>query len=233
MNHHVDKNFWLDRWKKNQLGFNQDKPNSTLVELLPQFSIPKNGSVFVPLCGKSVDMIWLSKQGFEVVGIELSPLAIQAFFEENKIPFQKNSLGPFVKWSAIDQPITILEGDIFLFKAHYLDKIETTNHSFFHFIYDRASLIALPSNMRKEYYCLYEELVSRETKCLLLTIEYTNEEFQGPPFSVMEEEIRNFLGGSFQLSLLIDKKVRALSPRFLKSGLEEIGEKAYKIEWSS
>ena len=230
MENQIDKNFWLGCWKNNKLGFNQEKTNSSLIKFFPDLLLPNKASVFVPLCGKSIDMIWLLKQGLDVVGIELSPLAIQAFFKENDLPYKKTSLGPFKKWTANDQPITILEGDIFLFDTKYLKKIETMKNPFFHLIYDRASLIALPSDIRKKYYKLYEKLMNKESKSLLLTIEYEDKNFEGPPFSVIQEEIKNFLNNNFNVSLLNHEKVTPLSTRFLESCLEEISQKVYKIE---
>ena len=49
-------------------------------------------SVFVPLCGKSLDMVWLLEQGFSVTGCEISELAVQQFFTENSIPYEKRKL---------------------------------------------------------------------------------------------------------------------------------------------
>ena len=93
MNHQVDNDFWFDCWEKNNnLGFNQEAPNATLIKYFSTLSLPKRSRVFVPLCGKSIDMIWLLEQNMEVVGVELSPLAIQAFFEENDLQYTKKTL---------------------------------------------------------------------------------------------------------------------------------------------
>ena len=45
-------------------------------------------SVFVPLCGKTLDMVWLCQQGHTVVGCELSEIAALDFFKENSIPYE-------------------------------------------------------------------------------------------------------------------------------------------------
>mgnify|MGYP001185405432 CR=1 FL=1 len=230
MNDLVDNNFWFDCWQNNKLGFNQETPNATLVKFFTTFSIPEKSRAFVPLCGKSIDMIWLLNQKIEVLGVELSPLAIQAFFDENKLSYSRTNLGPFKLWEANDQPITILEGDIFLLEPVLLEKLKPINKWPFDFVYDRASLIALPPKSREKYYNLYKSLMSDKSKALILTIEYESNSFEGPPFSVPEKEVFNSLENVFKIEILGYEKVKPLSTRFLESGLEEIGQKAYKVE---
>ena len=166
----------------------------------------------------------------EVVGVELSPLAIQSFFEENNLQYNKERLGDFNLWQAKDRPITLLEGDIFLFDSTNYGKVELLKKSPFDFVYDRASLIALPPKIRKNYYDLYKSLMGNKSKALLLTIEYESANFEGPPFSVKEKEVISSLQSIFNINLLGHEKVKPLSPRFLKSGLKEISQKAYRIE---
>ena len=49
-------------------------------------------SIFVPLCGKTLDLIWLNEKGHTVMGCELSEVAAKQFFEENKIPYSTSGL---------------------------------------------------------------------------------------------------------------------------------------------
>ena len=231
MNHQVDNDFWFDCWEKNnKLGLNQEAPNATLIKYFSTLSLPKKSRVFVPLCGKSIDMIWLLEQNMEVVGVELSPLAIQAFFEENNLQYTKKTLGEFNLWQAKDRPITLLEGDIFLFESTDQSDLELLIPAPFDFVYDRASLIALPTKIRKNYYDLYKSLMGSKSKALLLTIEYESPKFEGPPFSVPEKEVISSLESVFNINLLGHEKIKTLSPRFLESGLKEISQKAYRIE---
>ena len=69
--------FWLERWQQNQIGFHQARVNPYLQQFWPQLGIAQTGRVFVPLCGKSSDMLWLRAQGHEVVGVEFSELAVR------------------------------------------------------------------------------------------------------------------------------------------------------------
>mgnify|MGYP000400918887 CR=1 FL=1 len=60
--------FWHDKWNNNEIGFDQDQPNPLLVEHWQALNLEANARVFVPLCGKSIDMVWLLHQGHQGVG---------------------------------------------------------------------------------------------------------------------------------------------------------------------
>ncbi|MEC7182312.1 MAG: hypothetical protein VXW15_06340, partial [Bdellovibrionota bacterium] len=133
-------------------------------------------------------------------------------------------------WEANEKAISIIEGDIFLLEPIYLEKLKSLNKWPFDFVYDRASLIALPPKTRAKYYELYKRIMNDRSKALILTIEYESNHFEGPPFSVPEKEIFNSFENVFNIEILGNEKVKPTSPRFLESGLEEIGQKAYKVE---
>ena len=76
----MKKEYWLDRWKREDIGFHQNIINPYLREHWQKLHLAQNSEVFVPLCGKSRDMLWLHEQGHKVLGVELSHLAAQAFF---------------------------------------------------------------------------------------------------------------------------------------------------------
>ena len=42
--------------------------------------------VFVPLCGKTMDLTWLAVGGHRVFGVEVSQLAVEQYFSEAKLP---------------------------------------------------------------------------------------------------------------------------------------------------
>ena len=49
---------WLKRWENNQIGWHAEQINRQLIEYLPEFNLAKKDKIFVPLCGKSLDMIY-------------------------------------------------------------------------------------------------------------------------------------------------------------------------------
>ena len=72
--------FWHEKWANGQLGFHQEKINSRLKKYWSELDPDKGEAVFVPLCGKTLDMQWLTQQGHPVVGNEISDVACRDFF---------------------------------------------------------------------------------------------------------------------------------------------------------
>ena len=72
--------FWHNRWENQQTGWHRQVYNDLMVKHWPNINAPAGGSVLVPLCGKTLDMLWLAQQGHEVVGLEMVQQAVDAFF---------------------------------------------------------------------------------------------------------------------------------------------------------
>jgi thiopurine S-methyltransferase len=177
----MNREFWLERWQKGQIGFHQDEPEARLVALFPR---PAAGGerVLVPLCGKSLDMVWLAGQGCEVVGVELSRLACEAFFEENGVECTVRREGRFEVFRG--GPYAIYCGDYFDLTPAELAGVSA--------YYDRAALIALPPEMRSRYVVHLRALLSdRAPRGLVLAIEYPEGLMQPPPFSVSPAEVES------------------------------------------
>lgn len=171
----MEKDFWITAWKEGRTNFNQGHYNKKLLQYFPEFHPKAGQKVFVPLCGKSKDMVWLSEQNLEVFGIELYEQAVKEFYLENNNP--KN--------------VTIKTGDFF----EYHEK------NVFDFVYDRAALIALPEEMRKPYSQIVKASLKKGGLYLLIAIEYDQSERPGPPFSVPEAEIRALYEDEFEVTL--------------------------------
>ena len=169
----MEADFWLDRWRRNQIGFHQKDFNRHLVKHWRTLGVRPGARVFVPLCGKSRDLIWLSGQGYSVVGCEISRIAVESFFKEASLEPQQTADGPFQRWSA--GSIEILLGDFFSLSRNCV--------GWFDAVYDRASLVALSETMRPRYARKMAELVPAGTSMLLITVEYPQQERHGPPFS--------------------------------------------------
>ena len=107
----VDKQHWLDRWQQNRIGFHEAAVNRHLQKYLPRFALEPGNCVFLPLCGKAHDIAWIAQQGYEVIGIELSAIAIEAFFDEHELEYQRFDSDRFGVYEA--QNITLLQGDFF------------------------------------------------------------------------------------------------------------------------
>jgi len=215
----MKNDFWLERWEKGEIGFHQDEINPYLRQYWQDLHIAQGGRVFVPLCGKSRDMWWLGEHGYPVLGVELSQRAVQAFFEENGYESKHGNRGQFEIWYADD--ISILRGDFFDLSKSDLDKVAA--------VYDRASLIALPPEMRERYVRHLADILPPGTKILLITIAYPQDEMQGPPFSVTSSEVESLYGKYAEVRLLSDQDVLAHNLRFQQRGLSQMREKIYML----
>lgn len=188
---YMDKHFWEDRWANNQIGFHQNIPNPFLVEYFNSFHLSANAHAFVPLCGKSKDVVWLAQHGCKVTGVELSALAVEQFFEELEVRPQVNACGVLQQY--VWENIVIFQGSIFDLTCELLGSID--------FVYDRAALIALPQKLR-ETYASHLRALTREAPQLLICYEYDQNSVEGPPFSVEEGDVRHLYESSFELHLL-------------------------------
>lgn len=174
----MNKDYWLKKWQDSEIRFHQSKYHPSLEKFGDRFS---QGTVLVPLCGKTLDMLYLSSIGHSVIGAELSPIACRDFFVENGIQFTEKTLPDFVVFESED--ITLWCGDFFKLPQQVWDKVTG--------IYDRAALVALPLEIRQKY---AEEISKRSTRpveILLVSFEYPEGTLQGPPYSVPEDEIGN------------------------------------------
>jgi thiopurine S-methyltransferase len=198
------KHFWDSRWEANQIGFHQAEVEPFLEKY---FSGDRHSVVFVPLCGKTEDMVYLSKKVRTVIGAELNPIACEAFFSENKIAHQVETLGEFKVYQS--ENILLYCGDFFKLKPEFLKDVN--------FVYDRAALIALPPELRGPYVTTYEKLFgNRALTYLLIALEYDDPEKKGPPFSVSPAVVQEFYSLGFQIQLLEsdeDVQLSSTAPR--------------------
>lgn len=215
----MEKQFWIERWQLNEIGFHQDQINAYLESWWGKLNIKAGAQVFVPLCGKSRDMLWILGQGYKVLGVEVSSLAVEDFFTENKLEPVIKKQGEFIRYEIDD--LTILCGDFFSITENDLSEITA--------VYDRASLIALPPEMRKQYSDHLMAISPDKSQTLLVTLEYPQQEMDGPPFSVNEKEVYDLYVGYFQIEKLSEHDVLDESSRFKERGLTSLIEKVYRL----
>ena len=103
---------WLDRWQEGRIGWHEASGNVSL----KNHWRTSGRRVLVPLCGKSVDLRWLAEQGNEVVGVELSAIAVEAFFAEQELE-DSIAAGDLLCYQARDADNTIYCGDFFALKS--------------------------------------------------------------------------------------------------------------------
>lgn len=214
---HID--FWKQRWADQRIGFHLDEVNPNLAQYWSEVAGDQTQQVLVPLCGKSLDMIWLAAQGCQVMGVECSEQAVQQFIDEQKLTATPSQQGEFTLHQAED--IQLLQGDFFKLNAALLQSVTA--------VYDRASLIALPAEMRAQYVELLQRTLPQTVSILLVTLDYEQQLMQGPPFAVSDNEVERLYQPSFDISLLDERNVIDDLPRFRQSGLNHMFERVYKI----
>ena len=212
--------FWHERWQQNQIGFHQDDINAHLETFWSSLSVTAESTVFVPLCGKSRDMLWLRQQGHKVLGIELSPIAVKDFFAENNLQAEITQQGKFERWEC--DGLAILVGDFFELTAADLQMCES--------VYDRASLIALPPEMRTDYAEHFHRIIAENVPVLLVTIEYEQSLVSGPPFSVSADEVERYYSDYYKVNLIEDIDALDTLPRFRSKGVNSLREKVWMLQ---
>jgi thiopurine S-methyltransferase len=213
--------FWIERWARKEIGFHQSRFNEYLVRHWSALGVAPPGQVFVPLCGKSLDMRWLREHaGHRVLGIEIARSACVEFFEEWDVPPRVARKGRFETFEARD--VELLCGDLFDLTAEDVADVRA--------VFDRAALIALPSEMRAAYAKKLREVLPSKTPILLVAADYAQHEMAGPPFAVGEDEIRTLFAGC-EIDKLEDADVTSApdNARFRQRGLTRLLERVWRI----
>ena len=216
---------WWIRWQEGRIGFHLPEVNPLLIRHVHSLATDthpnERSCILVPLCGKSKDLIWLQSHFHKVIGVELVPQAVEAFFEENQITptySQRDSFATYLHGN-----LALLQGDIFQMSSKYLE-----DHPI-QAIFDRASLIALPDKLRKNYVALLRSLGSSNTKLLLVTLAYEEGTISGPPHSIPENKIFELFAFATNIEQLEKQDILPESPNFQKAGLRWAYEAVYLI----
>ena len=194
----MDSEFWQQRWQEGRIGFHKSDVNPELIKYFSNLALPIGSRVLVPLCGKSIDMVWLACAGYDVVSIELVESAVQAFFAEQNITPTITELTSAADKSTLKryqgqlagQTITLWAADVFALSITAISDIDA--------VYDRAALIALPANMRADYSRHIVKL-SDNAPQLLITLNYDQSKKDGPPFSITQQQLHQYYSADYKI----------------------------------
>ncbi|HBX65429.1 MAG: thiopurine S-methyltransferase [Balneola sp.] len=196
----MNPDFWHQKWKNNQIGFHNPIPHPLLIQYADKLSLDKGQRIFLPLCGKTLDIGWLLSEGYRVAGVELNEMAVLQLFEELELEPNIKIDDKLKHYTANN--IDIFVGDVFDLTKEMLGEIDA--------IYDRAALVALPYEMRKQY-SVHLLNITHKAPQLILSFEYDQELASGPPFSISEDEIHEHYSNSYKVNHLTTKHL----PSFL------------------
>jgi thiopurine S-methyltransferase len=215
----VQPAFWQDRWRLAQTAFHQSSVDRYLSAYWPTLNPSANSTVFVPLCGKSLDLLWLRDRGHSVVGVELSAVALESFCLEHGIPARRRVLADFDMYEADN--LRLLRGDFFKLTRPQLGAAR--------FIYDRAALISWTPSLRVPYVEHMRELSTSGAQTLMITLEYRQDKMKGPPFSVTGDDVRHLYAADHAIEELARRDILELEPRFKARGLTDLHEVCYRL----
>ncbi|MDJ0753076.1 MAG: thiopurine S-methyltransferase [Ardenticatenaceae bacterium] len=215
----MKRDFWHSVWQNNRINFHQPNVNPYLQKYWPTLGL-SNETVFVPLCGKSKDMMWLSQQGHPVFGVELSRLAVEQFYADHRLQPDIEDVVHHQRFSA--SGIELWVGDFFDLTAEEIGHPAAA--------YDRASLIALPPLMRAEYAAKFAQLMGKGSRTLLFTIDYPQEKMDGPPFAVSPIEVELLYEKKFKITHLRSRNILDRSPRFAANGMDHMNLEMFVLE---
>jgi thiopurine S-methyltransferase len=215
----VQPDFWLNRWRAAQIGFHQAAVDRHLKAYWPLLKLPLDSPVFVPLCGKSLDLMWLRERGHSVTGVELSPVALESFVMEHGIPARRRVLADFDVHEA--EGLKLYRGDFFKLTRALLGDTSA--------IYDRAALISWTPAARQSYVKQLTSLTSPGTQTLLIAVEYPPEQMQGPPFPLTRDTVEELYSGHYSIEELARHEILELEPRLKARGLTELREVCYRM----
>ncbi|WLQ11914.1 thiopurine S-methyltransferase [Hahella aquimaris] len=201
----MDANFWREVWAENNIAFHQSEANPMLVAHFNELNLANGSRVFVPLCGKTLDISWLISRGHHVVGCELSEMAIEQFFAEQGVTPQITESTSGKRYST--ENLDIYVGDFFDLTVEELGHIDA--------IYDRAALVALPKPMRDRY-AKHLMTLTNNAPQLMICYQYDQTKMGGPPFSISAEEVKQHYADNYALTVLATVEV--------DGGLRELNE---------
>jgi thiopurine S-methyltransferase len=211
--------FWHDRWRKRQIGFHQSAVDKRLQQYWPDLGLATGSRVFVPLCGKSLDLLWLRERGHCVAGIDLSAIALESFCMENGIAARRRTLAELEEYEAAD--LELYCGDFFALSAKLLGAVAA--------VYDRAALIAWTPEQRTAYVDHMTALTSPGTQTLLITTEYPQAQMPGPPFSVNADDVVRLYARNYTVRELGKHDILANEARLRSRGITQLHEACYLL----
>lgn len=210
---------WHKHWARKTPGFHEGQVNTYLKQYLPLFKLQPGDAIFMPLCGKAVDILWLSRQGFTVIGVELSKVAVESFFEESRLAFTREEAEGLTIYQAPN--ITLYQGDFMNLKRQHLASCKL--------VYDRASIVAIESFNRAAYKVKMLELVPAAIPMLMVSLCYDEKQMSGPPFSVPVDEIIELYQPEYRVELLQSCQLIDERPRWKEHGLDSLIESVLRL----
>lgn len=240
--------FWLEKWQKPEHGWTQKKVNSRLKRHWPDLGLEPSAQVLVPLCGDSIDLDWLIATGHRVCGCDLSPNAFSNWGQRHQLQMQESIASPTGNnnrhweisgaWPPAKFLVTeaeqfagdpdkqiapqFISGDFLALEASEIPFAPQA-------VYDRAALVALSPDQRRQYAGKLEEILAPGGVVLLITMAYDQEKMKGPPFSVTDEEVDVLFSESFEIERVAVSSGPDILGNLSERGLDDMSESVFRL----
>ncbi len=221
----MDTEYWLQRWREGRIGWHHESVMPLLEKHWPELGAPRGSRVLVPLCGKTLDMLWLAQRGLRVLGVEISPVAIESFLAENRLHARTRGGPDGIRYEVtnpIEGGIEIINNDLFA-----LDPAVFATCAAF---YDRAATIALPAAVRERMAGEVYAKLPAGSRGLLIVLDYPQHEKEGPPFAVDETEVHRLFAADWKIEQLERRDILASQPRFAEEGATSLHTAVYALQ---
>lgn len=206
----MEISYWISRWEQDKTGWHMDHVFPPLQEFWPRLQQPRGSTVMVPLCGKSLDLDWLYRQGHRLIGVDVSASALCAVRQRMAaLTFRESRRGSLTCYEA--PRLQLWCGDFMKLKPRWVPPVDA--------VYDKAALIALPADRRRTYSAHLLSMLQPHTQLLMNTFEYEQDEMTGPPFAVSRAELDQLYGHQLRLELLQTRNLLPDLPGFRRRGL--------------
>jgi thiopurine S-methyltransferase len=215
----LEPEFWHERWRFGKIGFHQSAVDRYLSRYWPALGLANDCRVFVPLCGKSLDLLWLLERGHGVAGVELSAVALESFCMEHGIPARRRIVDGFDVYESVN--LQLYRGDFFALTPKLLAPVAA--------VYDRAALISWRPELRAAYVDHATALANPGTQTLLITLEYAQAQMKGPPFSVVADDVERLYARNHEIQELSRQDILGSEPRFRARGVTALYEVCYRL----
>ena len=217
----ISLNSWGAKWEgPTAPSWQCENVNGVLTRVIPHDQL--KGRVFVPLCGASVDLLWLAQLDAvtEVIGIEFSKAAVvklaeetlkpAGIVEEAEVRFVTEQLPPREAWKQDEVGADGVVAADFSDSVEVLwcGKISVYVADFFHpglrvlfggkfdVVYDRASLVAINLEDQEKYVERMWEWTVVAARYFLVGLEYERGLLRTcPPRIIADEEVGVLFGG--------------------------------------
>ena len=151
--------------------------------------------ILLPLCGKSVDLLWLWRHGHDVVGVEDFAKSISDFAADshlvpedvNNNKSQDEEMQAIKECIGAEEMLSLLQSS---FSPSNASGSPFTDHSF-NAVWDRSAFVSMPPR----YHGFYAEAIKRllnwhDFRFMLLVYEFDETAVKGPPYAVTQDRVR-------------------------------------------